>query len=42
MLEGTLRLLFSTADLSAVKAYVTGQLAKIMAHRVSVQVGGLP
>ena len=40
MLEQSLRLLFSTRDVSAVKAYVTRQFAKILSNRVSVQVGG--
>ena len=38
MLEASLRLLFSTADLSLVKSYCARQWAKILANRVSVQV----
>lgn len=38
MLEASLRLLFSTADLSLVKSYCTRQWTKILANRVSVQV----
>jgi DNA polymerase zeta len=38
MLEAALRLLFSTADLSLVKAYCCRQWAKILAQRVSLQV----
>jgi DNA polymerase zeta len=39
MLEACLRLLFSSKDLSGVKAYCTRQWGKILSNRVSVQVG---
>jgi hypothetical protein len=39
MLEACLRVLFSTADLSLVRSYCTRQWTKILANRVSVQVG---
>lgn len=42
MLEGVLRLLFASKDLSAVKEYVTGQWAKILANRVSIQARAPP
>lgn len=38
MLEATLRLLFVSKDLSAVKDYCTRQWGKILSNRVSVQV----
>lgn len=37
MLEASLRILFSSKDLSAVKAYCVRQWGKILANRVSVQ-----
>lgn len=40
MLEASLRLLFMTKDLSAVKDYATRQWAKMLSNRVSVQVSG--
>ena len=41
MLEASLRLLFSSKDLSGVKDYCTRQWGKILSNRVSVQVGFL-
>lgn len=38
MLEASLRLLFSTADLSLVRSYCARQWGKILANRVSLQV----